>query len=119
MDTTANLRFFTPGGDPIPWTVDIAGETRTSVYLNSIPGLEAGAEVATEVQVAGSGIICERAMYFDYESGIGDRSGGHSSIGASGTSTSWYLPEGYTGGDFDTFVLLMNPSDGTPTSLSS
>ena len=89
--------------------VDIAGETRTSIYLNSVPGLEEGAEVATEVTVPGSGIICERAMYFDYESGIGARSGGHATIGAPSLSGSWYLPEGYTGGDFDTFLLLMNP----------
>ncbi len=93
--------------------LDITGETRTSIYLNSVPGLEAGAEVATEVKIieGGNGIICERAMYFDYQTGIGERSGGHSTIGAHSTSSSWYLPEGHTGDGFDTYVLLMNPND--------
>jgi hypothetical protein len=109
VDTKASLRFFTTDGDPISMEVDIAGETRTSIYLNSVPGLEEGAEVATEVTVPGSGIICERAMYFDYQSGIGERSGGHATIGAPYLSGSWYLPEGYTGQGFDTFILLMNP----------
>ncbi len=110
-EARVEVRFLTGDADPITLpTLTVGGETRTSIYLNSIPGLDQGAEVATEVKVTGGGgIICERAMYFDYESGIGARSGGHSSIGAHSTSTSWYLPEGYTGGDFDTFVLLMNP----------
>ena len=28
-----------------------------------------------------------------------------------GPRSLWYLPEGFTGGDFETFILMMNPSD--------
>lgn len=105
-DTVATLRFFTPVGELQPLEVLLSGETRTTVYLNGLPGLRAGCEVATEVRVEGSGIVAERAMYFNYE---GQRAGGHCSIGAPQPSCTWYLPEGYTGGKFDTYVLLMNP----------
>lgn len=109
-DTVAHLRFFTNSGEPIPWDVNLEGESRKSVYLNTVPGLE-GQEVATEVICDGEGVIAERAMYFNYDGGEGSRVGGHSTIGADGLNNSWYLPEGYTGGSFDTYVLLMNPGD--------
>jgi hypothetical protein len=112
-EAVVQFRFFTPNGEPIPWEVSLAGETRYSLYLNTFPGLEKQ-EVATEVTVKygdQDGIIAERAMYFNYNTGQGARVGGHSTIGASRLSTSWYLPEGYTGGGFDTYVLLMNPGD--------
>jgi hypothetical protein len=112
-EAIAQLRFFTPNGAPITKEVSLAGETRYSIYLNTVPGLEKQ-EVATEVKIKygdQDGIIAERAMYFNYNNGQGDRVGGHASIGAASLSTSWYLPEGYTGGGFDTYVLLMNPND--------
>ena len=109
-DAIAHLRFFTPNGEPIAWDVPLAGETRQSVYLNSVPGLE-NQEVATEVICEGNGVIAERAMYFNYDTGQGDRVGGHATIGAPNLSCCWYLPEGYTGGGFDTYVLLMNPNE--------
>ncbi len=109
-DAVAHLRFFTPTGMPLDWDVNVPKESRQSINLKGIPGLEKQ-EVATEVVCEGDGIIAERAMYFNYDSGTGGRAGGHSTIGADALSTSWYLPEGYTGGNFDTFVLLMNPSE--------
>jgi len=53
--------------------------------------------------------VAERAMYFDYYG----KSGGSCSIGTTCTAPEWYLPEGYTGGDFDTWVMAMNPSGNT------
>jgi hypothetical protein len=52
-------------------------------------------------------IIVERAMYW----GNGDGTvGGHGDIGNFATETTWYLAEGYTGGGFQTFILLQNPN---------
>lgn len=116
VDAVAHLRFFTPTGEPINLDVQLAGETRRTVYLNAVDGLE-NQEVATEVVCEGEGVIAERAMYFDYDVGTGNRSGGHDSIGAPRTSTCWYLPEGYTGGGFDTYVLLMNPGEQDATDV--
>ncbi len=107
-DTVATLRFLTPEGELQPLEVPLRGESRVTVYLNALPELQAGREVGTVVEVVGGGVVAERAMYFSYE---GKRAGGHCSIGAASPSTTWYLPEGYTGGEFDTYLLLMNPGD--------
>lgn len=112
-EAIVQLRFFTPNGEPMMMEECIAPESRYSLYLNQVPGLERQ-EVATEVTVKygdQDGIIAERAMYFNYNTGQGARVGGHSTIGAPNLSTCWYLPEGYTGGGFDTYILLMNPND--------
>ena len=37
-------------------------------------------------------------------------SDGHNSIGTTSTSATWYLAEGYTGGDFDEWILIQNPN---------
>ena len=116
-DAVAHLRFFTPKGEPVPMDLPLGKESRKSVYLNTVPGLT-NQEVATEVICEGEGVVAERAMYFNYKDAEGQsRAGGHASIGASDLSYSWYLPEGYTGGAFDTFVLLMNPNDEDATNV--
>ncbi len=56
---------------------------------------------------ADSPVVVERAMYFE----SWGRRGGHVSLGAPETSTSWSFAEGYTGGSFDTWVLVGNPGD--------
>ncbi len=112
-EAIVQFRFFTTDGEPIVKEVSLGGQLRYSLYLNTVPGLE-NKEVATEVKVKyeeQDGIIAERAMYFNYDTGQGDRVGGHSTIGAPNTNGSWYLPEGYTGGGFDTYILLMNPNE--------
>ncbi|MHB8896065.1 MAG: DUF5719 family protein [Candidatus Geothermincolia bacterium] len=48
-------------------------------------------------------IVVERSTYW------GGRSAAHESVGVTEPSTGWYLPEGSTGGDFETWVLVMNP----------
>lgn len=82
-------------------------QSRKTVRLDDIPGFEA-AEVSTQI-VADVGVIAERAMYFNADG----RTGGHDSAGVSEPSGKWYLAEGYTGGAFDEYVLLMNPGDDT------
>ncbi|MDD5448427.1 MAG: hypothetical protein PHO53_04600, partial [Actinomycetota bacterium] len=52
-------------------------------------------------------IVAERAMYFDYH-GI---DGGHDTAGATSPSSAWYLAEGYTAEEFDSYILLMNPQE--------
>jgi len=114
-DVIAHLKFFTPRGEPITMDLPLAKETRNSIYLNAIKGLEQQ-EVATSVECTGEGIVAERAMYFNYKNTEGQsRSGGHASIGASELSGNWYMPEGYTGNGFDTYILLMNPNDEDTT----
>lgn len=64
-------------------------------------------DFSTEVAYTpGASIAASRVMI----AGTGSNSLIHSSIGSEVTSTNWYLPEGSTGGDFDTFVLVQNPN---------
>ena len=55
--------------------------------------------------INGATLNAERSMYFNYEGILG----GSASIGVPSARNNWYLAEGYTGGDFDTWVLVQNP----------
>ncbi|MBU4175077.1 MAG: hypothetical protein KKB90_07165 [Actinobacteria bacterium] len=102
----ASIRFLAEDSVTEPLEVDLPENSRTTVKIDDQPGLS-DTSVATLVEATG-GIIVERAMYFNYE---GTRAGGSNSIGAMQTSRYWYLAEGYTGGEFDTYVLVMNPNE--------
>jgi N-acetylmuramoyl-L-alanine amidase len=52
-------------------------------------------------------VVVERAMYFNDHDGM---FGGHDSPGLASPGQRWYLAEGYTGGQFYTFLLLQNPN---------
>lgn len=104
-EAEASLRFLTEESVTDPLKLELEPCSRTTVMIDEQPGLE-DASVSTMVQ-ADRGVVVERAMYFTYE---GDRAGGSNSIGANQTSNYWYLAEGYTGGGFDTYVLVMNPN---------
>ena len=92
---------------------------RLTIHVDDITGL-GDTEVSTEIRSVASGsggeeapgVVAERAVYFKYM-GI---DGGHCSIGAPSTSNTWYLPEGRTSGEFDTYVLVMNPNS-SPTGV--
>ncbi|MBN2168010.1 MAG: hypothetical protein JW738_02100 [Actinobacteria bacterium] len=105
-EAEATVRFMTDASITDPLVLDLEGNSRTTIKVDDQPGL-ANANVSTMVE-ASKGIIVERAMYFNYEGG---KAGGSNSIGASNTSRTWYLAEGYTGGSFDTYILVMNPND--------
>ena len=59
-------------------------------------------------------IVAERSMYWNSAgAGATNRQAAHGSIGVTGATNTWYLPEGSTGkdanGNFETWVLLQNP----------
>ncbi len=102
---TVTLSFMKPDGAISSHQVSVPGRRRHSVHVDTLPGLE-----ATEVSVRVDSdlpIVAERSMYFDYQG----RKGGHASIGAPEPNRQWYLAEGYTGGEFDEYVLFLNPGD--------
>ncbi|MHB8894982.1 MAG: hypothetical protein ACYC99_07385 [Candidatus Geothermincolia bacterium] len=102
------VTFMTDEGHADPRMYEIEPLSRFTIAVDEIVGLE-NANVSTMVeQFEGSGIVVERAMYFNDASG---KAGGSNSIGANQTSNMWYLAEGYTGGKFDTFILVMNPNE--------
>jgi hypothetical protein len=110
-DTCAEVavEFHLPESEPVQVAYAIAHDSRFTIHLDEIPGLE-NTPVSTMVKSTnGVPVYCERSMYFDYYG----RVGGHDSIGVTHPAANWYLAEGYTGGAFDTWVLMQNPSDET------
>ncbi len=79
--------------------------SRFTLDVSTIPGFEE-ADFSIKVE-AERPVVVERAMYWDDGEG---NSGGHDSPGVAEPSRCWYLAEGYTGGGFDTFVLIENPN---------
>lgn len=110
--TTAqvDMQLMTPNGT-VDHTVQVAPLARRTIKLNDIvPGAEVAASLTSDRPV-----VAERAMYFD----IQERQGGSVVMGAEATSEDWYFAEGYTGGEFDEWLLLANPSDSTVTAIAS
>jgi hypothetical protein len=104
-DATVTLDFqLPPGSSAEPYSFILPGGTRESIHLDELDGLE-DTDVSTRVS-SNEPVVAERAMYFDYQ---GTRAGGHDSIGTTSPGNTWYLAEGYTGGEFDTWVLVQNP----------
>ena len=62
----------------------------------------------TITSLNGVGIVAERAMYFAYH---GEIDGGHCSAAVKEPAREFCAAEGYTGGYFDTWILLANPND--------
>ena len=87
----------------VPFT--LTPDTRRTFRLDDIPGYES-AQVSSKV-TADTPVIAERTMYFNYMG----KTGGTASCGSNEPSKTWYLAEGYTAEEFDTYVLLYNPGN--------
>jgi hypothetical protein len=104
--TTATIRYFLPSGAPIVRTYDLPARSRTTVYVNQVPGLEA-TDVSAEI-TAPAPIAVERAMYRSAGGQIFAL--GHDAAAVAQPAASWFFGEGATGAFFDTYLLLANPS---------
>ncbi len=105
-----NLRAMTPERT-LEQSLEVAPLARFTVKLDDIiPGAEVATVIASDVAV-----VAERAMYFDKD-GI---KGGSVVMGAGSPSEDLYFAEGYTGGGFDEWLLLSNPSDNSVTAITS
>lgn len=101
--SSARLELFGGQGPLNAIELELAPRSRLTLNLNQlVPGEEVSAKV---VLPSGSRVQAQRSVYFDY-AGI---RGGHTSRG-SPSSREWCFAEGYTGGGFDTYLLVFNPS---------
>ena len=104
--TTATVRFLLPSGVPVVRTYDLPARSRSTIYVNTIPGLES-TDVSAEI-TATQPIGVERAMY---RSAAGQPFAlGHGAGAVAQPAASWFFGEGASGAFFDTFLLLANPS---------
>ncbi|OFW57338.1 MAG: hypothetical protein A2Y75_06130 [Candidatus Solincola sediminis] len=102
-DTAAvDIAFMTPDGNRNA-SLDVPPLARKTLRVNDVlPGSEMGIKTSSDRPV-----VAERAMYFNSNG----RSGGSAAAGASSPSREWYFAEGYTGGDFDEWLLMVNPGN--------
>lgn len=105
LETRVIFDFLWPDGHTTRQENTVAAHSRFTLDCASVPGL-AGADFSTRV-TSTRPVICERSMYFQNHWG---KQGGHVSPGVVNPGWVWYLAEGYTGGGFDTYVLIENPN---------
>ncbi len=108
QEAKATVTFMTDSGGNVSRTYALRPTSRTTINVNDI--LPAGTAFGTQV-TSDQPVVVERASYWD------NGRNGHSSLGASSTATTWYMPEGSTASPFTEFVLVMNPNDA-PANLS-
>jgi hypothetical protein len=96
-----NVTFMQPGGNNTQRSYSLAPHSRFTIHVDAILP---DAEVSTKVD-ANLPVVVERAVYFN------GGNAGHDTIGVNSPANHWYLAEGYTGGDFDEWVLVQNPGD--------
>ena len=99
------VTYLREGSSPIVKNYTMAPCSRFTILVNEVAGLEPGSVGISYRSLNGVEVAAERAIYFDYE---GERDG-HCSEAVTETSQTLYLAEGYTGGGFDTWILLANP----------
>ena len=104
-DADAVVTLMKPDGTTNDVGVHLPAQTRRTVNVKSVAGYQA-TEVSFRVH-ATAPVVVERSMYFDYDG----KDGGHDALGATSLSSDWFLAEGYTGQQFDTYVLVANPND--------
>ena len=93
------VSFLRESGTPVVRAYTLAPQSRMNVYVNNIVP---NAAIATTI-VSDLPIVAERSMYFG--------NGSHGSPGVVKPAQNWYLAEGFTGGGYDTWILLANPGD--------
>jgi lipoprotein-anchoring transpeptidase ErfK/SrfK len=107
---TVNATYMKPDGSVVGGAYTVQPFARFTVHVDDIPGLES-AEVSTHLS-SDVDIAAERSEYFYDYSG---KNGGTDSAGVTAPGRTWYLAEGYTGGDFDEYVLIQNPNSAAST----
>ena len=95
------LTLMQPDGETVDREFTALPNSRLTI---SVDGILPAAECSARIQ-SDQDIVVERAMYFN------GRKAGHATIGVTNPSQNWYLAEGYTGGNFDEWILIQNPGD--------
>jgi lipoprotein-anchoring transpeptidase ErfK/SrfK/diaminopimelate epimerase len=104
QDAVVTFDFMKPDGSVYSEDFPVGANSRATVNVDAVPGMD-NTNVSVKL-TSGIPVVAERAMYFGYN-GI---DGGTVSTGASQPSLEWYFAEGYTGGGFNEYILVLNPN---------
>ncbi len=100
VSTRAIIRLAREDGSMVKREYTLAPVSSQSILLNQVlPNVSFSTVVEAERD-----ILAERVVYFSGRRGV------HGVLGASAPAKTWYLPEGYTGPGFETWLLLYNSS---------
>jgi Tol biopolymer transport system component len=104
---TATITYLLPGSQaPIVRQYAIAPQSRLTIKVDDEPGLGA-TDVSAKI-VSDLPILAERAMYLSTPTQ--PYAAGTDGAGIPEPGTQWFVAEGATGGFFDLFILIGNPS---------
>jgi hypothetical protein len=109
-DASVEARYARPDGTVVTRQYTVRANSRFSVYVDAIPGLESTAVATTITATNNVPIVVERAMY--WPGGFFEYYEGHTSAGSTTTAGRWVVAGGVSGGptDAQTFVLVANTS---------
>lgn len=107
-DATVQARYAKPDGSVVTQTYTVRANSRFSVYVDAIPGLDATSVATTLTSTNGVSFVAERAMY--WPGGFFDYYEGHASAGSTTTALAWVVAAAEHGGaaQAQTFVLIAN-----------
>ena len=106
------VTFQPQGGSPVHSQVHVPPQSRTSITVNDIPGLEA-VPLSTVLEARRGGVVVERTMMWSNQSG--DLYAGHTGRGAPVPQRQWFFAEGHAG-SIDTWFSIVNVN-ATPATL--
>ena len=106
-DANVDIRYMLQGGGTIDKNITVSPNSRYTIVTHDADQVGIDQAFSTKID-SDQPIIVERAMYWP----SGETSiGGHDSNGVLNPSLECNIAEGYTGDDFDTFILVQNPND--------
>ena len=100
---TVNRVFYLENGSQLTGSVTVNPGSRKTIYLNAEMGDIGGAAAYFS---STDGFIAERSIYWGAAAWVE----GTNVIGSPGLASTWHVPEGTETGDFDSFLLLLNPN---------
>ncbi|MBU4176146.1 MAG: DUF5719 family protein [Actinomycetia bacterium] len=99
------VTYLTPEGPQEQPAFQMDPNSRKTICVSDVlPGTDLSTHVHGSVP-----IIAERAMYWGADTPLGEAC--HASVGMDSPHTTFYLPDGETYGDYETWTLVMNPNE--------
>jgi hypothetical protein len=99
------IAYLREGGGATIQTLTLPATTRTTIRVDEVPGVGAGAVSTVVTSTSGTPLVVERTMRWDAEAQYGS----HTEKAMAGTASRWYFAEG-SQGFFFTYLLLANPN---------
>ena len=106
-DLLVTIDFLREDGTVVTHPLTLPAQRRTTLTMNTVPGLEATAAATVVRGLASHAVVVERTMRWD-ATGYG----ASTEKAATALSRTWYFAEG-SQGFFATFLLLVNPQEAS------